>query len=739
MKIRAPYNFVPLSGWIYEPDWGCKVSQDLPFGDGLSGTLALTITAETPILVGGEQEKDGESGNDDPGRTQVHFFTCPDGNPGIPGSSLKGMIRNLLEIAAFGKMRMVDDRWLSIRDLTATLKDVYRKHLTQDDPQTNTVTALSKAGWLQFVGDEDAHWQIAPCDCARVEQDDLQAFQHGVDLKSAQRAVDKYRQWNGKPTRLKVSFDLEKDHPHPLRNTRGNKTLLYDKASNLGSGTEHGRLVFTGQPAPNDGRRGRKHMEFVFYNKKPPLRLEDEVMRAFQHTHADNEDWLEHWQPEVHQGRRIPVFYLEDQGRITTLGLAMMFRLPYKHRIGQLIAHSHPAHNQAVPGDRFYDLPELLFGTLHDEDQEDARPSLKGRVSFGLARLVNDKKPSALPATILSTPKPSYFPNYVKQPGGGLLHGELMEKQQYKTYMDDNAEIRGWKRYPARPAWGIQELTAEQRKKPKVQVQLHPLPEGACFEGRVRFHNLRPEELGALLWAISWGGNRRLRHSLGMGKPFGLGQVRLEYKVEDLRSVAPTGSPLTPEACMARFEACMDAAFTKAQARSDGQPPIAWKDSEQLCQLLAMADPLQVLDRDLTYMHLPIQPGENEPQTNEFAKAKEQKLALKEYAHCQSMRDHRDHRLFPRGVADRGDVAAGNPDDRAALWLDEALTHFGITTSQLAERWQALPEDDFKRLVLDRIISRWPISWDFPPSGKSTIKARKIYDNWLKDHSQETQ
>ncbi|MBQ7691820.1 MAG: hypothetical protein IJT30_11620, partial [Muribaculaceae bacterium] len=59
--LKAPFNFVPLSDKVYFPAWADQISHDVPFSDGLSGELELTITAETPILVGAgpKEEQDG--------------------------------------------------------------------------------------------------------------------------------------------------------------------------------------------------------------------------------------------------------------------------------------------------------------------------------------------------------------------------------------------------------------------------------------------------------------------------------------------------------------------------------------------------------------------------------------------------------------------------------------------------------------------------------------------------------
>jgi hypothetical protein len=51
MSVYAPYNFVPLSAWIFKPDWAAHVSHDLPFSDGISGTLELSIQAHTDSFM----------------------------------------------------------------------------------------------------------------------------------------------------------------------------------------------------------------------------------------------------------------------------------------------------------------------------------------------------------------------------------------------------------------------------------------------------------------------------------------------------------------------------------------------------------------------------------------------------------------------------------------------------------------------------------------------------------------
>jgi len=108
--ITAPFNFVPLSEKVFIPEWGEWVSHDIPFKDGESGEIEVTITAESPIFIRDHLDE--------------KRFCNHKGQYYIPGSSLKGMVRSVLEIMSFGKMRPgehegnMDDVRFSVRDLS---------------------------------------------------------------------------------------------------------------------------------------------------------------------------------------------------------------------------------------------------------------------------------------------------------------------------------------------------------------------------------------------------------------------------------------------------------------------------------------------------------------------------------------------------------------------------------------------------------------------------------------------
>lgn len=87
----------------------------------------------------------------------------------------------------------------------------------------------------------------------------------------------------------------------------------------------------------------------------------------------------------------------------------------------------------------------------------------------------------------------------------------------------------------------------------KIYTTLTPLSGGTKFKSTVIFHNLRPEELGALLSALTFHGYKEKEccHQLGQAKPFGYGRIKINPALE----VYTTGyQDFDEETYMAKFE-----------------------------------------------------------------------------------------------------------------------------------------------------------------------------------------
>lgn len=103
VEIYAPFNFVPIPDkerTVFHPDWYYQISHDIPFKDGLNGEIKLTLNAETPIFTKDPTSLSQESA----------FCRLGDGTYFIPATTIKGCIRNVLEILSFSKMSVVANK-----------------------------------------------------------------------------------------------------------------------------------------------------------------------------------------------------------------------------------------------------------------------------------------------------------------------------------------------------------------------------------------------------------------------------------------------------------------------------------------------------------------------------------------------------------------------------------------------------------------------------------------------------
>ena len=496
MSLHAPFNFVPLPDKVFFPKWAGNISQDIPFEDGESGVIELEITAQTPIFVrNGEKRAAMES------KEKVFEFSkAPDGTYFIPGTSIKGAIRSVLEILSYGKLdtHVFQNSSFGIRDLS---QDSYRKRVSQ-----------AHCGWLYKEGEK---YYIIDCGIPyRVSLKDIDAkfqtnfdyfVQHG-DFRSKDEynktASNKYQMFAGKS--LNVSFS-QKATQKSSRDPR--------KMAQFG-GHLKGTLVFTGQPGRRTIKNGKwtgKYYEFIFPepDRINPTEVRTAVIEKFLTIYAESPDFYSdtsikdnngkfflQYKDKLKNGDKIPVFFTIDGGqKVEAIGLSYMFRYPAKKSIHNAVSAEYLKTD--------WDLSDCIFGTTQDNNN-----ALKSRVYIGHA--IACGKPSPMPErkVVLSTPHPSYYPLYLSE---GM------------SWDDQKAKIAGRKRYPTRfkPIDGTQGTG-------DMVTRFKPLPEYTKFKETITFHNLKRCEIGAILSAILFHGNKECFHNMGQGKPLGYGKVSIK-------------------------------------------------------------------------------------------------------------------------------------------------------------------------------------------------------------------
>jgi len=120
----APYNFVPLNKQI--------VIQTRPNNFnrycGNTGYVDLEIVAKTPIYIRGGIKENGEENSD---------FYKQAGKYRIQGSSLRGMIRTMVEIVSWSKFGSVNDDYLYYRSFADRSHSIRDEHINQETAGEN--------------------------------------------------------------------------------------------------------------------------------------------------------------------------------------------------------------------------------------------------------------------------------------------------------------------------------------------------------------------------------------------------------------------------------------------------------------------------------------------------------------------------------------------------------------------------------------------------------------------------
>lgn len=247
---------------------------------------------------------------------------------------------------------------------------------------------------------------------------------------------------------------------------------------------------------------------------KDRIKVSPEAVRAFQIDYnkrkstlgGQNKERKEEYKkffalPEEGEENIRPVFYMksETSDKIEHFGYTPRLRLFYDHTVKDGISAGHK-------GQRM-DYCRAIFG------YSDKNGNRKSRVSFSDAVILNESMPVEVRSLTLSEPKTTFYYNYLEQKEGIPV----------KTYNAEEFRLRGVKQYHLREKALADE--AKDVKNRMIRNSFRPLSDKAMFQGKVRFHNLREDELGLLLWSMKLEPDSLL--NVGKAKAYGYGAVKL--------------------------------------------------------------------------------------------------------------------------------------------------------------------------------------------------------------------
>ncbi|MCB0027341.1 MAG: hypothetical protein KDE28_05505, partial [Anaerolineales bacterium] len=270
VTARAPYNFVPLPDTVVAaPE---RVDQDQYQPGTLTGRIVCQLTTCSPTYIRGMLtaarwaaigQKKPDAMSVDEKKEKAPFFSrfqTQNGQPGVPelpGSSLRGMVRQMVEVISQAHMRWVaDEPTFMFRAVAAPGDDPLR------DPYRDLIGAFArnvKAGYLHQDSKKE-NWFVRPAQAPRQHN----WPEKGAFLKVKERRIPdgavtgllRFDDPDYEPGYYEVTFDVA------VQSGRQGKYLAITQIGDKGKGYPHhgvlvtsGNMLETGNPGQKSPRK----------------------------------------------------------------------------------------------------------------------------------------------------------------------------------------------------------------------------------------------------------------------------------------------------------------------------------------------------------------------------------------------------------------------------------------------------------------------------------------------------
>jgi CRISPR-associated protein (TIGR03986 family) len=504
-----PYNFVrPLN----EPRPREHVLGDAPppphdryVGDLLTGRVTCRVTAVTPLFVSDSHAIDGKSGE----HRSFRFFEY-DGDPALPASSLRGMVRSVFETVTNSCFAIFDeDRRLQYREMPRYGNQVkgnpgivrkLAQEATDDHPAIDGVIELCHAAQVGAYYEGKERWKNV-----------LGRKANGERWRTGDEAVARAER-------------------------RGQRWLVREIAETkaglnpLKSGEEYleGWLKITGKGEDTNKRNEALFLDPAVHGSAGKIRFSYEVQEDYNAVvkrQVEIDELPERPRPGQLKKRDLVWVDVQDgSSRARRVVRVQIPRVPYETSVGELLPKYLPCteYDELCPACRVFGWVRQM--ERGEDVSPDTRTAYAGRVRFTHGELKEKHGDFNATLAILSSPKPTNTQFYLLkngQPDGRVdydSHGAQLRGRKFYRHHGDEPSKRPDGKYEYKRVNGVKD---DQNR--SVRGVLN---EGAVFKFAVEFENLHPLELGALLWSLRLG--QGMHHRLGYGKPLGLGSVKVE-------------------------------------------------------------------------------------------------------------------------------------------------------------------------------------------------------------------
>lgn len=502
-----PYNFISLETKSNKRKFNfdeLNNSKNL-----LTGWIDYEIETKTPIFIPNTTNDNVFNHFDSEGNKlkSYDFFSYEDladdkdrkgkyATPIIPGSEIRGVIRSAFEVITNSCMSTIDEDRI-----------LYKRTSFPKNPGI----LMKKDGKWVIQKAERVMLKVKQCNHDPVKQFNINDYEEGQEVY-IKRSNVKYK------NNSYMSYTVER--------------LSTEYYSDGEKGYIHKGEDFS-----------RKHHESVFIpqQNKKEIEINDEVVERLNKVKELYEGSYKQF--KINENRTL-IYYSDD---FQYLSPACITKEVFKNTINRIIKNQ-GGYN---PCDTTSSIcPSCtLFGTIIRNDN-----AIASRVRFEDAKPTSEKdnKDYYLEEIILAelaSPKISATEFYLERPKQAALwnydYAEMYEGKYIKKIDYYQPKIRGRKFY-----WHSDQIegisyfkaNAENLKNSKIynirNVVIRPIKKELHFGGRIFFNQVKREELLQLLWVLNLGYNNSGNcHKIGMGKPLGLGSIKVKVIGVNFRQV----------------------------------------------------------------------------------------------------------------------------------------------------------------------------------------------------------
>ncbi|MEH1885198.1 TIGR03986 family type III CRISPR-associated RAMP protein [Nostoc sp.] len=531
-KAIAPYNFVELPEKVVEVSPESLPQENRYCENRYTGRIKCTLTTESPLYIRcGLTKEEFECGAETKDLPDF-FYTNPlekSTKPVIPGSSLRGMLRNLVEIISFSKIdRVSDHQRLFFRAVAANSnKDSLGKEYKQYVSPKNI-----EAGYLS---QDKEGWYIQPAKTIKNE-----TFAWVRDREINLSNIKKFNADEYHPQYISISYE----NVDRYMSDRANRLFALDVDSpNIYKAK--GVLVTSGNMKQGSESSPRRNHCIVFEKNSisAQLRIDDKAIEHYRNALTDfqkKSPFDENW-GMLNENCSVVFYYPPQTGnKVGFFGQSPNFRIPYSPEgNGQAttVVDFIPSHLNNRTNSSIIDLADAIFGWVKEDEEKKLPQNLRqrgSRVYITDAKYKFDKNgiwykgnpDDTLIPQILSEPKPTCFQHYLVQPDE--IKADQSKLKHYASQPELETVIRGHKLYWHKGI-NLDIEHPEGNNASGTQITKNkPINRGVIFKFDIHFENLTNIELGTILWILDIAQSDKYRLKLGMGKPLGMGAVKIE-------------------------------------------------------------------------------------------------------------------------------------------------------------------------------------------------------------------